>query len=233
MPTEILWHGHACFEVVTGTHRLLIDPFLGDNPSADCQADDVSPDAILLTHGHFDHVGDTVAIAKRTKAQVIATFEITEWLSKQGVPEVFAMNTGGARRFDFGTVKLTLAFHSSSLPDGTYAGSPNGLLLKLPGATVYHAGDTALFSDMQLIGEEGLDVAILPIGDTYTMGPDDSLRAVRFLRPKQVIPAHYDTWPPIAQDAHAWAERVRRETSAEPVVLKPGQSHRLEPRSAG
>ena len=227
MATTVTWHGHACFEILAQGKRLLIDPFFSNNPSADCGEKDVSPDVILLTHGHIDHVGDTVSIARRTDAMVIANFEITEWLTGKKVKNVFAMNTGGAHKFDFGTVKLTHALHSSMLPDGSNGGNPCGILLRLAEATIYHAGDTALFSDMQLIGEEPIDLAILPIGDVYTMGPDDALRAVKFLKPKRVMPGHYNTWPPIAQDAQAWAQRVRQETGAEAVILQPGESFQI------
>ena len=224
MTTRITWLGHGAFEIVTAGKTILIDPFFTDNPASTTTADAVQPDYIIVTHGHGDHVGDTVDIAKRTKATVIANFEITEWLSKKGVPNVHAQHIGGSHRYDFGTVKLTIAHHGSMLPDGSYGGNPCGVLLKLADGTLYHAADTGLFYDMKLIGEEGIDLAILPIGDNYTMGPDDALRAVKLIAPKRVLPDHYDTWPLIAQDAAAWAERVRRETSAEPVVLKPGES---------
>jgi L-ascorbate metabolism protein UlaG (beta-lactamase superfamily) len=155
---------------------------------------------------------------------VIANFEICEWLGKQGVSNTHAQHIGGAHQHAFGTVKLTIAHHGSMLPDGSYGGNPCGLLLKLKDGVIYHACDTALFLDMQLIGEAGIDVAILPIGDNFTMGPDDALKAVKYLNPRQVIPDHYDTWPLIAQDAEAWAERVKTETESVPVILKPGQS---------
>jgi L-ascorbate metabolism protein UlaG (beta-lactamase superfamily) len=154
---------------------------------------------------------------------MIANYEISEWLQKQGLTKVHGMQHGGAFKFPFGRLKLTLAFHGSALPDGSNGGNPAGILLFLKdGKTIYDAADTGLFGDMKLIGEEGLDLAILPIGDNYTMGPDDALRAVHLLSPKKVLPIHYDTFPLIAQDARAWAERVRKETKAQPVVLKPG-----------
>src|SRR5690606_32801230 len=167
-------------------------------------------------------VGDAVAIAKRTGARCIANFEITEWLRQQGLENTHAMHIGGEHDFEFGTLKLTIAHHGSMLPDGSYGGNPCGLLLKLAEGTIYHAADTGLFGDMRLIGEEGIDVAILPIGDNFTMGPDDAVRATSFIQPKKVIPDHFNTWPLIAQDAQAWAERIRSETSAEPLVLDPG-----------
>ncbi len=224
MTTRITWLGHGAFEVSTAGKTILIDPFFTDNPAATTTADAVQPDYIIVTHGHGDHVGDTVDIAKRTKATVIANFEITEWLSGKGVPNVHAQHIGGSHQYEFGTVKLTIAHHGSMLPDGSYGGNPCGVLLKLADGTLYHAADTGLFYDMKLIGEEGIDLAILPIGDNYTMGPDDALRAVKLIAPKRVLPDHYDTWPLIAQDVAAWADRVRGETSAEPVILKPGES---------
>ena len=155
---------------------------------------------------------------------MIANFEITQWLGNQGITNVHPQHIGGSRQHDFGTVKLTIAHHGSMLPDGANGGNPCGVLLKLTDGTIYHAADTGLFYDMKLIGEEGVDLAIVPIGDNFTMGPDDALRAVKLIEPKRVIPDHYNTWPLIEQDADAWAERVKAETSAEPAVLAPGES---------
>jgi len=225
MTTSLTWLGHGAWQLDTAGARVLIDPFLSGNPAAAVSADAVSADFILVSHGHGDHVGDTVSIARRTGAMVIANYEITEWLAKQQVAKVHAMNTGGARRFPFGTLKLTIAQHTSMLPDGADGGSPCGFLIGLAdGRKIYHAADTGLFFDMQLIGDEGIDLAILPIGDNFTMGPDDSLRAIRLIRPKKVIPTHFGTWELIAQDAQKWAARVKAETSAEPAVLTPGQT---------
>lgn len=219
---NLTWLGHACWSIATGQHTLVVDPFLDDNPTAAVKSDAVAADFILLTHGHADHVADAAKIAKRTGANVVANFEICEWLGKQGVGSTTPMNLGGGVNLPFGRVKMTVALHSSTLPDGTPGGNPGGFLLTIGGLRIYIAGDTALFSDMQLIGRGGIDLAILPIGDVFTMGPDDAIEAIHLLKPKRVAPSHYNTWPPIVQDARHWAERVSRETQATPFVLEPG-----------
>ncbi len=229
MSINITWFGHNSWSIEVAGRTVLVDPFLDDSPTSPVKAADVKADFILLSHGHGDHLGDTVAIAKRTGATVLGNFEVTNWLQKQGVAEdkVVGMNPGGGVRLPFGHVKFTIAHHSSSMPDGSYGGVPGGFLLRLEDKRVYFACDTALFLDMKLIGVGGLDLAVLPIGDLYTMGPDDSLDAIKLLNPKRVVPCHYNTWPPIAQDAGVWAEQVRSHTAAEPVVLEPGGKIRL------
>ena len=222
MATRLRWLGHAALLLESNGVHLLIDPFFTDNPKAAAKANEVPADFILVSHGHGDHVGDAIDIAKRTGATVICNYEISEWFGKKGI-KAHGMQHGGGHDFPFGRVKLTLAFHGSMLPDGSNGGNPCGFLIRFKdGKTVYDAADTGLFGDMKLIGEEGIDLACLPIGDNYTMGPDDALRAVTFLNPKKVVPIHFDTFPVIAQDANSWANRVRQETKSKPVILNPG-----------
>lgn len=227
MTTRFTWFGHGCWALESAGHKLLIDPFLDASPTAPVKAADVEADFILISHGHEDHVADVEAIAKRTGALVIGVFEVCQWFQQRGVKNTLGMNLGGSTKQPFGRLQLTLAHHSSTMPDGSPGGNPAGLLLYLEGATVYFACDTGLFSDMERIGKAGIDLAVLPIGDLFTMGPEDSIEAIKLLKPKRVMPAHYNTWPPIAQDAGAWADTVRRETPAEPIVLKPGESYAL------
>jgi L-ascorbate metabolism protein UlaG (beta-lactamase superfamily) len=207
--------------------KLLTDPFLSGNPLAALRADKVEADYILVSHGHGDHVGDSVAIAKRTGATVISNFEIQNWFVSHGVENVHPQHIGGGYDYPWGRVKLTIAHHGSCLPDGSYGGNPAGLLFYTEGQKIYHACDTGLFYDMKLIGEEGIDLAFLPIGDNFTMGPDDALRAVKLIAPKQVVPIHYNTFDMIKQDPHAWARRVESETSARVVVMQPGDTLEL------
>jgi L-ascorbate metabolism protein UlaG (beta-lactamase superfamily) len=229
MTIQVKWLSHSAFQLTIGEHHILIDPFLTGNPLATIPPDELAADFILLSHGHGDHVGDTPAIAKRTGATVVANNEIGIWLhGKQGLKNVEGINPGGGVKLPFGRVELTIAHHSSSLPDGTYGGQPNGILIFTnEGKNIYHAGDTSVFLDMQLIGEHGIDLAILPIGDYFTMGIPGSLKAISFLKPKAVIPMHYNTFPPIMQDVTEWARRVQNETDAQPVVLDPGGTYQL------
>jgi L-ascorbate metabolism protein UlaG (beta-lactamase superfamily) len=227
MSFKITWYGHAALGFETGGYHVLVDPFLTGNPVASTQADKVAADFILITHGHSDHVGDTVPIAKRTGALVISNAEISNWMEAKGA-KAHAQHIGGGYKHPFGYLKLTLALHGSSMPDGANGGNPVGFLLTTQdGKKIYMAGDTGLFGDMRLIGEEGLDLAVIPIGDNYTMGPDDALRAVKLLAPKHVIPIHFNTFDLISQDGKAWAARVEKETGAKVHVLKPGESFEL------
>jgi L-ascorbate metabolism protein UlaG (beta-lactamase superfamily) len=231
MTTRITWYGHAAIGIETGGKRLLIDPFLSDNPAATVKPDALNPDYILISHGHGDHVGDAPSIARRTGAMIISNFEICSWFEdKHGHANVHALHIGGGHNYDFGRVKLTLALHGSALPDGSDGGNPTGFLIYTQdGKKIYAAADTGLFGDMKLIGEEGIDLALLPIGDNYTMGPDDARRAVRLIEPKVAIPIHYNTFDLIAQDAAGWAEQVSAATQGKTqvVVLRPGESYPL------
>jgi L-ascorbate metabolism protein UlaG (beta-lactamase superfamily) len=225
MGIKVTWLSHSGFQLEIASHKVLIDPFLSGNPLAPFGADALEADFILLTHGHGDHISDTPAIAKRTGATVVGMVEIAGWIGKQGVENTVGNNMGGGTDHGFGRVEFTPAWHSSSLPDGSYGGMPAGIIIFADGLTIYHAGDTALFSDMQLLGDKGIDVAIVPIGDFYTMGPEDSIKAVKYLKPQFVMPMHYNTFPVLQQDAAAWADRIHKETGAEPIVLDPGGAH--------
>jgi len=209
---KISYHGHSVVKFETNGKTILVDPFINGNEYTDLNADDVKADVIILTHGHNDHVGDTVAIAKRNDSLVIAPNELANYLGLQGL-NTHPMSIGGAREFDFGKVKFTQAFHSSSYTtednEIIYTGMPAGFLLMAEGKTIYHAGDTGLFSDMKLIGERHpIDLAFLPIGDNFTMGPEDAALAAKFLKAKEVVPVHYDTFPPIKQDPHKFVEML-------------------------
>ncbi|RIJ66717.1 metal-dependent hydrolase [Rummeliibacillus sp. POC4] len=209
---QISYHGHSIVKIKTKGYTILIDPFITGNHLTDLSVKEEHPDVILLTHGHNDHVGDTVEIAKQSGALVVAPNELAEYLSWQGI-KTHPMHIGGAHQFDFGKVKLTQAFHGSSYITNDqqiiYTGMPAGILLFIEGKVIYHAGDTALFSDMKLLGDiHPIDVAFLPIGDNFTMGPEDAARAVEFLKPKEVIPIHYNTFPVIEQDPQEFAKMV-------------------------
>ena len=209
---KIIYLSHSCFLVETSSHRLIIDPFLTSNPLARTKASDIECDYILVSHGHEDHLGDAVEISKRTGATLVANFEVAMTCATRGAKNIHPMNPGGGWNFPFGRVKLTVAHHSSSnqTPDGfLYLGNPCGILLFADGKTVYHAGDTALFGDMKLIGElNHIDVAMLPIGDNFTMGPDDAALAAEFLRAGLSIPMHYNTFDLIKVDPYEFAKKV-------------------------
>lgn len=216
--------GHSAFQIRTGAFELLIDPFITGNPSATVTADSLTPTHIILTHGHGDHLGDAETIAKRTGALVIAPFEVVTYLEERGC-KGWGMSTGGAHSFEFGRVKFTIAHHGSGGPGGYSMGTACGVLLMIDGKTIYHAGDTALFYDMKLLGERHpIDVALLPIGDNFTMGIEDAAYAVELLKPKLTIPMHYDTFPPIQVDAGEFS-RIVQTSGYKALILNPGQSH--------
>lgn len=228
MAIKITWLGHAALALDINGTPVLVDPFLSGNPLGAADPADVAAKFILLTHGHGDHVGDTVAIAKRTGAKVIANNEVAKWIAAKGVANTHGMNPDGAIDFGFARVGLTIAFHSSSMPDGSYGGMPNGIVVTASsGEKLYLAGDTGLFSDMKLIGEKGIDLAVLPIGGNFTMGPEEALRAVQFIQPRAVLPIHYNTWPVIQVDVAGWAQRVHNETQSKVIILDPGGSYSL------
>ena len=221
---EVRFLGHACFELDDGDATVLIDPFLTGNPKAAISADDAAATTILLTHGHGDHFGDTVSIAKRTGAPVVAIVEIARELEGDGV-DVFDPNMGGTVKFEWGWVKLVPAWHTSTTPKGT-ANTPAGLLINFQDTIVYHLGDTCVFSDLQLVGKRNpIDVALMCIGGHYTMDRVDAVDAAELVGAKTVIPCHYNTFPPIETDAEAFKSDVESATQSNVVVLEPGQSH--------
>ncbi len=209
---QISYHGHSIVKIKTGDYTILIDPFITGNKLTNLIVENERPNAILLTHGHNDHVGDTVAIAKACDALVVAPNELAVYLGWQGV-RTHGMNIGGACKFDFGTVKYTQAFHSSSYTTEAneiiYTGMPAGILFMAEEKTIYHAGDTSIFGDMEMIGKRHpIDVAFVPIGDNFTMGPQDAACAVKLLNPKLAVPVHYNTFPPIEQDPETFKALV-------------------------
>jgi len=223
---EIRYLGHSAFELTDGGTSIVVDPFLTGNPKAACGPDDLDPQVILLTHGHADHIGDTVAIAKRSGATVVAIPELANEIGGDGVEDVIDPNLGGTVTFDWGWVKLVPAWHTAVSPNGT-PHTPAGLLVMVGGTLVYHLGDTCLFSDLKLIAHRGnhVNVALVPIGGHYTMDRHDAVTAVEFIQPDLVIPIHYDTFPPIETDAQAFKADVEHHTEAKVLVLAPGETH--------
>jgi L-ascorbate metabolism protein UlaG (beta-lactamase superfamily) len=229
MAVDIRFLGQACFELTSGDTTVITDPFLTGNPVAAANADEVEPDVILLTHGHGDHLGDTVDIAKRTGAMVVAIVELAGEISDAGVENVIDPNFGGTVKFDWGWVKLVPAWHTAVTPSGT-PHMPAGLLIHIGDRLIYHLGDTCLFSDMKLIAQRGdkVDVALVPIGGHYTMDRFDAVSAVALIEPQQVIPCHYNTFPPIEADAQAFKSDVQNAGFSEVIVLDPGGTHRVK-----
>jgi L-ascorbate metabolism protein UlaG (beta-lactamase superfamily) len=230
MAVTVTYHGQACVQIAGPDGTVLIDPFMDDNPLCTVSADEVECDAIGLTHGHADHLGDAVKIARRTGAVVFATYELAQFVEGQGA-EVHAMHIGGSHGFAFGQAKLVPAFHGGSIEGGGDGGccAPCGIIVRMDGLSVYHAGDTSLTMEMELLGRyDWIDLALLPIGDNYTMGPQDAVHAVTMVEPRVVIPMHYGTFPVIEQDPGAFAGMIEEQTDARCVVLAPGESFALE-----
>lgn len=219
---SLTYYGHSAFGIDTGSHKVLIDPFISGNPQATLSADEINCDAILLTHGHGDHLGDTVAIARRCGALVVTTYELAGFMDSQDVKN-HPMHIGGFRQFDFGAVKLTPAFHGGAVEGADIACAPCGFLFFFNNTCLFHPGDTSLTVEFELIGRMNrIDIALLPIGDNFTMGPEDAFEAVRMLKPKKVVPMHYNTWELIAQDPQSFKSRVESETDAKVQVVEPG-----------
>lgn len=219
----IRFFGHSCFMISNDKERILIDPFLSGNPLAAAKIDDLKPTLILVTHGHGDHLGDAIEISKKSGAPIAGVFELVNYCSNKGA-EVISGHMGGKFPFEFGWVKFVPAFHSSSTGDGVYTGNPIGFVINFYGHHIYHAGDTCIFGDMELIGRlYRVDTALLPIGGTYVMDIDDAVEAARMLNCSNVIPMHYNTFPPIEADPNVFREKVEAKTRAHGVILKPGE----------
>jgi L-ascorbate metabolism protein UlaG (beta-lactamase superfamily) len=220
---KLTYHGHSVFEIKTEQHSLIIDPFLSGNSHANIKPSQVKADYIILTHAHGDHLGDAFEIAKNNNATIIAVNELANYASEKGC-KAHNMHIGGGHNFPFGRVKFTIAHHGSSSPDGRYMGEPAGVVIAINGKNVYHAGDTGLFLDMRLIGEiTPLDAALVPIGDNFTMGIDDAVKAVEFLNPKLAIPMHYNTFGVIEADPEEFKRKVES-IGKKCIILPPGES---------
>ena len=227
MSVSIVYHGHSTFEVHSGDHHLIVDPFLNQNPLSDIKADAVNPKHILLSHAHFDHVADAEALAAKNEAAIYCNVEMSQYYAGRGLKNVVGLNQGGTCNTPFGKLSLTVAFHTSTFPDGAAGGVACGMVVEIGGKRIYYAGDTALFGDMALIGRLWKpDIAILPIGDHYTMGPGHAVLAAEMIGAPWVMPVHFNTFPPIAQNPEAFAEDVRIK-GVKPVVLKPGGKFEL------
>lgn len=226
---RIAYIGHSAFQLTSAEHEILVDPFVTGNPAAAIGLDALNPSAILITHAHNDHVGDAVALSQKSGASVIATYELATYLGGKGAKTIGG-NHGGTIQIPGGSAKFVPAWHTSSYQDGDQfvaPGIPAGFIVRFDGRTIYFAGDTCLFGDMKLIGEAGIDLAVLPIGDHFTMGPEDAVRAVGLIGPRFVVPCHYNTFPPIQQNVGAFREQVDSQTSARCIALNPGESFEI------
>ncbi|MCX7612248.1 MAG: metal-dependent hydrolase [Ignavibacterium sp.] len=205
---KIRYLGHSAFQIKTNGYEILIDPFLDDNPVSPIKSKDVDPDFVILTHAHGDHLGDSIKIGNKSNPLFICVNELAEWLKSKGL-KAHNMHIGGSRNFEFGKVKFTIAHHGSITPDGNYAGEPAGVILNIENKTFYHTGDTGLFYDMKLIGEiNSIDYMFVPIGDNFTMGIDDAVKAVEFVKPKIAIPIHYNTFEIIKADPELFKQKI-------------------------
>ncbi|MCP4179420.1 MAG: metal-dependent hydrolase [bacterium] len=227
MDINITWYSHACFLLEYNGSKIITDPFITGNRLATIKPSEINAEYIFVSHGHADHLGDTVEIAKHTGATVVANPEICNWLADKGVENFHPMQLGGGFNFPFGRAKMVIAHHSSPLPDGSYGGNPCGFIFSLGDKNIYHACDTGLFYDMKLIGDESIDMAFLPIGDNFTMGPDDAFKAIKLIKPDEVIPIHYNTFDVIMQDPKPWVHEVNRKTDTKATLLQPGESYTL------
>jgi L-ascorbate metabolism protein UlaG (beta-lactamase superfamily) len=225
---KVTFIGHSCFLLESGEHKILIDPFIKGNPTAKATEEQKRPDFILISHGHGDHLGDAIEIAKKSGAMIISNNEISIYCSSQGVQKVHPLHIGGGHDFPFGSVKLTIAHHGSTLGDKLqYGGNPAGFIIRTGGKVIYHSGDTGLFLDMKLIGEmDSIDLALLPIGGNFTMDVRDAIKAVEFLRPQKAIPMHYDTFDLIRSDPKKFTEGIKP-LGTEGIVLGCGESYEL------
>ncbi|PKM79286.1 MAG: metal-dependent hydrolase [Firmicutes bacterium HGW-Firmicutes-13] len=221
--TRVTFYGHACFTLEDAETSLIFDPFLNDNPVSPIKSEQVKADYILLTHWHMDHLGDTFKIAKARNSLVISTFELATVCESRKI-RAHSMHLGGKHKFDFGFVRITPAFHGSGIPGGHAC----GFIVKFNNHIIYHSGDTSLFGDMKLLGElEKIELALLPIGDNFTMGISDAVRAVEMIKPEVVIPMHYNTWPLIECDPKEFKEEVEKRTQTKCVILAPGESYTM------
>ncbi|MDD3469315.1 MAG: metal-dependent hydrolase [Thermoguttaceae bacterium] len=228
MATKLTWFGHSCWFIESDGTRLIIDPYMADSPTCMMRPEDVKVDYVLVTHGHSDHCSDAESIAKRCDAMLVGVFELTQWFAKRGVKKTLPMNIGGHVEYVWGSLRMVPAVHSSTMPDGSDGGIASGFVISFhDGHRIYHAGDTAFFGDMAYINRSGIDIALLPIGGRYTMGPYDALDALRLLKPRRAMPMHYGTWEMIHQDPQAWADHVHRQTDVEVSIIQPGEMFTL------